>query len=147
MKGKSTGIIGCMGKVAASVLLTLFINGNERCHTLNPYCARAWDCVKFKDTMTIWHNIYKYILKKKPAVQDNEHLTRLFLLFNYKLFDNKIFLRNVKLSSWYGLKPVFRSWTYVIFMKLLVCIWVGLYSLTDKEHAVLYFSIKICRTS
>jgi len=29
---KSYGSIACMGK-AASVLLKLFINGNERCHT------------------------------------------------------------------------------------------------------------------
>ena len=30
---EKTGIIVCMGKVAYSVLLKLFINGNERCHT------------------------------------------------------------------------------------------------------------------
>ena len=32
-KGKSQGIIACMGKIAAWVLLKLFINGNERCYT------------------------------------------------------------------------------------------------------------------
>jgi len=32
-RGKYSGIIVCMGKIAASVLLKLFINGNERCYT------------------------------------------------------------------------------------------------------------------
>jgi len=32
-KGKSSGSIAGMGKIAASVLLKLFINVNERCHT------------------------------------------------------------------------------------------------------------------
>jgi len=32
-KGKSSGSIACKGKIAASVLLKLFINGSEKCHT------------------------------------------------------------------------------------------------------------------
>jgi len=32
-KGMSSGSITCMGKIAALVLLKLFINDNERCHT------------------------------------------------------------------------------------------------------------------
>jgi len=31
--GKSPGSIYCMGKIAAWVLLKLFIDANERCHT------------------------------------------------------------------------------------------------------------------
>ena len=32
-KGKSSESIACMKQIAASVLLKLFINGNESCHT------------------------------------------------------------------------------------------------------------------
>jgi len=32
-KEKIVGITACMGKIAASVLLELFITGTERCHT------------------------------------------------------------------------------------------------------------------
>jgi len=32
-KRKPPGSIACMEKIAASVLLKLFNNGNERCHT------------------------------------------------------------------------------------------------------------------
>jgi len=32
-KGKSLGSIACMEKIAASVLLKLYINSNEKCHT------------------------------------------------------------------------------------------------------------------
>jgi len=35
IKGKSYGSILCMGKIAASVLLKLFINGNAKCHSID----------------------------------------------------------------------------------------------------------------
>jgi len=37
VKGKSLGSTACMGKIAASVLLMLFINGNEIWHTTDTH--------------------------------------------------------------------------------------------------------------
>ena len=43
------------GKIAASVLLKLFISGNESCHTTDARIAREWNSI-FKCKQHIIHN-------------------------------------------------------------------------------------------
>jgi len=61
-KGKFSGSIVCMGKTAASVLLKLFINGNERCHTSDKGTITKWPTAattqnKRQQTLNMTENI------------------------------------------------------------------------------------------
>ena len=61
--GKVLHNIACMGKIAALVLLKLFINGNEKCHQWHPLAhERNYICKYIQHMIPEHRNTYNYTM-------------------------------------------------------------------------------------